>query len=356
MNSSEQEAPGQRDVPSAVLEKARRILDQNKLEITKSWLNRLIGQIDDLDSLERFPTQESIRTSVDLIEGLAECLRDDQTLVEFEPGGIYHKQAATLGLLPKTDSGTIGSLAYSLDALEKAIWERLAEGMRQQDREVLRVVNVLRRGLHRIMAAAAESYHTQSSAELDRLAHTDTLTGLNNRRFLEQELERHVELYKRYRHPFAILMLDFDNLKWVNDTFGHVAGDSALQHLAALMRMNVRDVDIPCRFGGDEFVILMPQAEKNAIQAVGRRIAESVTKTRFKLGRSFASLQVSFGTSACPEDGIESEVLLQEADASLYRAKQEKIDKDAEAAQAMAPGSSPRPPGARGGAARPASD
>ena len=78
-----------------------------------------------------------------------------------------------------------------------------------------------------------------------------------------------MELYKRYRHPFAILMLDFDNLKWVNDTFGHAAGDTALTHLATVMRMNIRDVDIPCRFGGDEFLILMPEADKNAIQMVG---------------------------------------------------------------------------------------
>ena len=320
---------GPKDVTElgAVLVKARRILEEQKLEITKSWLSGLVSQIDDLDALERFPTQQSIRTSIALIEGLANCLVDEETLAQFETGGLYYKQAATLGLLQRDESGTIGSLAQSLDALEDAIWERLSNGLRHQDREILQLVRVLRLGLHRIMTSAAEAYHEQSSAELDRLAHTDTLTELQNRRFLERELERHVELYKRYRHPFAVLMLDLDNLKWVNDTFGHAAGDSALKHLATLMRMNIRDVDIPCRFGGDEFLILMPEAEKTAIQAVGRRIADSVAKTRFKLGRSFASLQVSVGTSACPEDGVEVEVLLQEADASLYRAKQQKAER-----------------------------
>jgi diguanylate cyclase (GGDEF)-like protein len=147
----------------------------------------------------------------------------------------------------------------------------------------------------------------------------------------EPEFERYTELYKRYRHPFAILMLDLDNLKWVNDTFGHAAGDTALSHLATVMRMNIRDVDIPCRFGGDEFLILMPEADKNAIQMVGRRISESINKTRFKLGRSFASLQVSFGAAACPEDASEAEALLQEADASLYRAKEKKSERGGEA-------------------------
>jgi len=323
------EDPAHEAERSAILQKARRILEEHKLEITKNWLSRLITQIDDLGALEHFPTQESIRTSVELIEGLGACLDDERVLEQFEPGGHYYKQAGTLGLLGQDDRGNITSLAHSLDALEDAMWERISAGMRQQDRDLLKLVRILRSGLQRIMAAAAESYHVQSSAELDRLAHTDTLTGLHNRRYLDQELARHIELYKRYRHPFALLMLDFDNLKWVNDTFGHAAGDSALQHLATLMQMNVRDVDIPCRFGGDEFIVLMPEAEKIAIQQVGRRIAESVSKTRFKIGRSFASLQVSYGISSCPEDGVESEALLQEADASLYRAKEHKEDRPA---------------------------
>jgi diguanylate cyclase (GGDEF)-like protein len=308
-----------------ILAKARAILDRHKLDITKSWLSRLVGNLDDLEALENFPTQESIRTSVSLIEGLIQCLDNEEAIDQFKVGGVYYKQAAELGLLQRQESGAIGSLSDNLCALEDAIWEKISEGMRHQDKDLLELVHILRLGLHRIMTAATQAYHDQSNAELDRMAHTDSLTGLYNRRYWEPEMERHVELYKRYRHPFAILMLDFDNLKWVNDTFGHPAGDTALNHLATVMRMNVRDVDIPCRFGGDEFLILMPEADKNAIQMVGRRISESINKTRFKLGRSFASLQVSFGVAACPEDATEAPALLQAVDASLYKAKQNKI-------------------------------
>jgi diguanylate cyclase (GGDEF)-like protein len=311
----------------SILAKARLILDEHKLDITKSWLGSLVGRLDDLEALERFPTQESIHTSVELIEGLAKCLVDQKTLSQFEQGGLYYKQAATLGKLQREGADAIVSLADSLAALEDAIWRSLSDGLRSQDQDLLELVRVLRAGLQSIMTAATEAYHVQSNAELDLLAHTDGLTGLYNRRYWEPELERYVELYKRYRHPFAILMLDFDNLKWVNDTFGHQSGDTALTHLATVMRMSIRDVDIPCRFGGDEFLILMPEADKNAIQMVGRRISESINKTRFKLGRSFASLQVSFGAAACPEDGAEAEVLLQEADADLYRAKETKQER-----------------------------
>jgi diguanylate cyclase (GGDEF)-like protein len=309
---------------SVVLDKAQHILEENKLEITKTWLNRLISEIEDLEALEQFPTQDTIRTSVELIEGLADCLRNEETLDQFGPGGLYHRQASALGLLQRDETGGIGPLADSLDALEEAIWQRLAGGLRHQDREVLGLVRIMRIALHRVMTTAAEAYHRQSSAELDRLAHTDPLTGLHNRRFLEQELDRHVELYKRYRHPFAVLMLDLDSLKLVNDMFGHAAGDEALKHLASVMRVNMRETDIPARYGGDEFVILMPEADKSAIQAVGQRIAESVSKTRIRLGGGFVSLEVSFGASACPADGTTPDVLLRQADSQLYQLKQRK--------------------------------
>jgi diguanylate cyclase (GGDEF)-like protein len=309
---------------NAVLDKAKLILDEHKLDITKTWLSRLISQIDDLHALEQFPTQETIRTSVELIEGLANCLYDEETLSQFGPGGLYYRQASALGLLQHDDSGGIRPLTDSLDVLEEAIWDRLSVGLRQQDREVLALVRIMRKALHRVMTTAAEAYHQRSSAELDRLAHTDTLTGLHNRRYLEQELERHIELYKRYKHPFALLMLDLDSLKLVNDTFGHAAGDDALTHLASVMRANIRDTDIPCRFGGDEFIILMPEADKNAIQAVGRRISESISKTRARLGGGYVSLEVSFGASACPADGTVAETLLKQADANLYAAKERK--------------------------------
>jgi diguanylate cyclase (GGDEF)-like protein len=335
--ANETEGSASESQPSSILTKAGAILDTHKLEITKRWLGSLVGELHDLESLERFPTQESIRTSVELIEGLTHCLRDEKALEQFDEGGLYYKQAETLGLLQRDGAEAIGSLAGSLCALENAIWDRLAKNLRHQDQELLQVVRILRLALHRVMTAATAAYHHHAKAELDRLAHTDSLTGLYNRRYWEPELARHIEIYKRYRHPFAILMLDLDNLKWVNDTFGHAAGDTALTHLAAVMRMSIRDVDIPCRFGGDEFVILMPEADRNAILMVGRRISDSVNKTRFKLGRSFASLQVSFGAAACPENGMDAETLLREADASLYRAKEVKAQQAAQRSTPQAP-------------------
>jgi diguanylate cyclase (GGDEF)-like protein len=302
--------------------KSSRILQEHKLEITKAWLGRIIGQIDDLGTLESFPTQESIRTSLELIEGLSAALDDDASLAEFEPGGRYYERAGLLGMVGSGDARGLVSLSQNVLALENAIWELLITALRSEDQDLLSMIVRLRGCLAGISMAAAETYHQRSNSELDRLAHTDVLTGLYNRRYLVQELERHVEIFKRYHHPFSLLMLDMDNLKWVNDTHGHAAGDAALRHMAMLMKVNVRDVDIPCRFGGDEFVILMPETDKEVVEVVGRRIAESLMKTKLKVEGSLVTLQVSSGSASCPADGRESEELLQEADASLYRAKQ----------------------------------
>ncbi len=302
--------------------KAQAVLETHKLEITKGWLSRLISQIDDLSTLEAFPTQESIRIAVELVEGLALVLRDESALREFQPGGRYYERAAVLGSIGVGDSQELVSLAQSMLALENSIWELLVQALRKEDRDLLELVVRLRSGLHGITTASTEAYYLRSSNELDRLAHTDALTGLYNRRYMGQELDRHVEIFKRYRHPFSLLMLDLDNLKWVNDTHGHPAGDSALRHLAMLLKVNVRDVDIPCRYGGDEFVVLMPETEKEVVEVVGRRIADSLHKTKLKVDGGLIAMQVSVGYSSCPVDGRESEELLQEADASLYRAKQ----------------------------------
>ena len=304
--------------------KAQELLRKQELEITKRWLNQLIIGIDDLSTLEDFPTQESIHTSVELLRGLAELVGDQSRLTDFQPGGRYYERAAILGLVGGEGTAALASVSRTMLAFENAILEQLQENLRRDDREMVGLVRRLRSGLHNLMLAAIAACWSRTNDQLDHLAHTDALTGLNNRRFLVQELERHVEMFKRYHHPFSLMMLDLDNLKWVNDTLGHLAGDAALRHLAALLRASIRDVDIACRYGGDEFLVLMPDTTRASVEVVGARITESLRKTKLKAEHSLITLEASAGNASCPEDGMEAEELLREADASLYRRKQQK--------------------------------
>jgi diguanylate cyclase (GGDEF)-like protein len=141
----------------------------------------------------------------------------------------------------------------------------------------------------------------------------DPLIGLNDRRYVLHELERHIELHKRYSRPFSVLVLSFDNLQGVKDEFGDSAGDSAIEYLSGLIKTHLRDVDIACRRAEDEYVVIMQETDKEAVRTVGERIADSVQKTRFKVDQASVTLTVSYGTASCPEDGVAAEALLRAA-------------------------------------------
>jgi diguanylate cyclase (GGDEF)-like protein len=145
----------------------------------------------------------------------------------------------------------------------------------------------------------------------------DPLTGLPNYWYMLRELERHIAVYKRYRHPFSLLLLHFDNLKGVKDTWGDTAGDAALAYVATLIQTHVRASDICCQHTEDEFAVIMPETNMQAGETLGRRITDSVVPTTFKVGEASVSVKVRFGTASCPRDGVEPETLLQAAGFSL---------------------------------------
>ncbi|MBX5464593.1 MAG: GGDEF domain-containing protein [Clostridia bacterium] len=142
----------------------------------------------------------------------------------------------------------------------------------------------------------------------------DPLTGAFNRRFLETRLAEEVARAERYGVPFSLLLLDLDDFKRFNDRHGHLAGDRLLAELALLWRSALRQADELFRFGGDEFVVLLPQTPRGAALETGRRL-EALTLE----GGSRASLSV--GVAGWPEDGRTPEALLAAADRSLYETK-----------------------------------
>ncbi len=140
-----------------------------------------------------------------------------------------------------------------------------------------------------------------------------SLDGLSGDWYVLHELEHHIKLYRRYRHPFSLLQLSFDNLELVNDASGDAAQESALEYLMTVVETHVREVDLVFRWGGEEFVVIMPETEKNAAQAAARRLVGSVNRTSLKVSEGFVTLQASFGTASCPEDGFQAEELLETA-------------------------------------------
>ncbi len=176
-----------------------------------------------------------------------------------------------------------------------------------------------------ILAVQAEAilHRHQDRELLARLATTDPLTGLYNRRHFDEELAREMTRSIRGRHPVSLLMADVDHFKEYNDRYTHLAGDQALRDVAAIMRQETRRGDTVCRFGGEEFAVVLPETDEVGALTFARRITEAVERHRFPDadGAGDVRLTISIGTATAPTDARDRRALVHAADLALYRAK-----------------------------------
>lgn len=153
--------------------------------------------------------------------------------------------------------------------------------------------------------------------EAKRLSLTDPLTGLPNRRSFEIMIETELRRAERYRRPFALLMMDFDNFKSYNDKFGHSAGDDILKKFSNLMKETIRDVDFLGRYGGDEFIAVLPETDANFALVVAERIRKKIESENLD-----PPVTLSIGISVFPKDAREKQKLIDLADHACYEAKE----------------------------------
>ena len=158
-----------------------------------------------------------------------------------------------------------------------------------------------------------------SSARLKEFSFKDEVTGLYNRRFFSIRLEEEVSRYRRFSHPVSVVLLDLDGFKAVNDDLGHVAGDETLRGVAEILLRHSRGINVICRYGGDEFAVLLVETSKAGAWLYADRIRSMLTNHRFAHGRQITA---SFGIAALPEDVAPSpDELIRASDEALYSAK-----------------------------------
>jgi len=163
----------------------------------------------------------------------------------------------------------------------------------------------------------------------------DPLTGLYNRRYLTETLDREIRRAVRAAQSLGVLMLDLDHFKKFNDTYGHDAGDTVLRETASFLSKSIRIEDIVCRFGGEEFVVILPTADLAAAHARAERIRSKLHELIvLHQGQSLGTITVSVGVAALPVHGTTPKELLEAADAALYRAKREGRDRVVDAVPA----------------------
>jgi len=150
----------------------------------------------------------------------------------------------------------------------------------------------------------------------------DSLTNLFNRRFMEIALDRELRRAVRHKKPLAVLMLDIDHFKQLNDTYGHDAGDAVMREVAAVMRQAVRSEDTVCRYGGEEFVVILPELSTDDALARAESIRDMVSELRlYHRGEALREVTISIGVALYPQNGESPDQLVITADRALYEAK-----------------------------------
>jgi len=162
----------------------------------------------------------------------------------------------------------------------------------------------------------------EKNRELHELSITDSLTGLFNRKQLMDLFDLELSRTLRYGTHFSVLIADIDHFKRINDTYGHLAGDAVLRRVADTLRQTVRECDHVGRYGGEEFLVILPNTESDKAMDVARRIRYEISQIRFHNDGNELSLTISVGLSQCTDADDSAETVLSRADAALYQAKE----------------------------------
>jgi len=204
----------------------------------------------------------------------------------------------------------------SKDGLPSGI---LSFGRRNKKGFSIREIKIARIFASQLALAIKNILHIE---KIRKLALIDELTGLYNQSYFYKRLREELGKACRSKQPLSILFMDVDNLKFINDTYGHLTGDRVLRLIAKQIKDNIRTMDIAFRYGGDEFVIILPEIDSDKSLIVAERINQKIKKITFP-----SPLSASIGIASFPEDAEKPRDLLAKADRAMYQAKQKDAGK-----------------------------
>jgi diguanylate cyclase (GGDEF)-like protein len=285
-------------------------------EITKDWIVRLIEHTS-LEQIRELPTERIAREVPPLIEDILRAVLAPGDGPDLGADGELHRRVQALASL-RAERELTPELPRDIAALETVLLRTVQDRLAADPSALVDAIERLIRLFAVLQSGLVQDLLDARSSELEWLANTDSLTGLFNLRYLRQQMDHLLGLQQRYGHPFALLLLDVDGLKRVNDSFGHAAGDELLLGVAEAIRAATRSVDVSARIGGDEFCVLAPHQTASRATILGDRLATGIEMLESADG---AHVGVSIGVVACPEHSSDPERLLELADMAMYRAK-----------------------------------
>ena len=303
---------------SVVASKASISLENRESEIIRKWLKAVIDDME-LASLQALPTGELSSTFPQLIAYISKSIQVPAEAEELFSGEELGNLAACMATMRQGEPAA-AKVFDDYSMLKHLFLEAAAEDLRTSDIQALQVFQRIDNSFMQFFRTGLEAFIERYSMELQRLANTDALTGLFNVRYFRKQLSEKLELYRRYQLPFALLMLDLDMFKQLNDREGHEAGDKALIKLSQIMSEEKREIDVAVRSGGDEFFVLLPNTNLEQAESLALRINERVRRLRSETGGSQIT-SVSIGIVSCPLHGADVGTLRARADQALYLAK-----------------------------------
>jgi diguanylate cyclase (GGDEF)-like protein len=293
-------------------------LERSRDELAKQWLVRLIERAS-LDEIRELPTEKIARELPELISGIVGSISEG----DGDPFDLSKEQAERAASLAVLRGGGRDAravdVARDIAALQTVLIHALRDELEDDPVRFSEAVEQLVEATAAIQAEAMEAHVQSRSRELESQANTDPLTGLGNLRALQRQLATLLDVRKRYQHPFAVLLMDIDGLKRINDAHGHPAGDRVLMQVAMSLRRSIRSVDTAARVGGDEFCVLLPEQDLKSAAKLAARLATAVEEEVAAPGEP--PVTISIGVAASPEHGDEAEALIDTADRAMYRAK-----------------------------------
>ncbi len=167
----------------------------------------------------------------------------------------------------------------------------------------------------------------ERTQEIERISQIDKLTGLSNRRHLDEMLQLEFKRSLRFKHEMSLLILDLDHFKQVNDNYGHLGGDEVLKSLGTIISSTIRETDIAGRYGGEEFVVMLPESDQRIAEHVANKLCHAVRENEFKFEEQIIPVTLSIGISVYNESTNDVQALFQQADGALYASKQNGRDR-----------------------------
>lgn len=303
-------------------DRVARLLKASSEEIAQRWLAAITRQATERGQL-LLPPRKQMANLRALVEVSGPALSSEPSTAQTPALDRARLEAVHLGQLRQTQGFTLIEVIQDYAALRREalrfLQETLAESAETLSRDELEQLHAL---FDYLLTVTVETYYTAEKSDLEELVARDSLTGIFNHGYFWERLEQELARARRHQRSLAVLMIDIDHFKEFNDRHGHLYGDLALREISQVLQTRQRRSDTICRYGGEEFAMILPEANLTASGLIAERIRQALADHPFRGSKSGPEvLTASIGCASCADGHLPAKELVAMADLAMYQAK-----------------------------------